>query len=112
MGPHLGATYPYLGVTRPHLGATRRPLRIFSLCYFYVSCFIFIFQRVDYQLLRNMKHCTCMFHIMFQCFISKTLWERFKNTVEAIQKHCGSDLKTLRERSIAPSVFLKMKHET
>ena len=22
---------------------------------------------------------------------SKTLWERFENTVGAIQKHCGSD---------------------
>ena len=85
---------------------TRRPLRIFSLCYFYVSCFIFIFQRVDYQSLRNMKHCTCMFHIMFQCFISKTLRERFKNTVGAIQKHWGSD------RSL-PQCFLKwnMKHK-
>ena len=30
----------------------------------------------------------------------------------AIQKHCGSDLKTLRERESAPSVFLKVKHET
>ena len=30
----------------------------------------------------------------------------------AIQKHCGSDFKTLRERESAPSVFLKMKHET
>ena len=30
----------------------------------------------------------------------------------AIQKYCGSDLKTLREREGAPSVFLKMKHET
>ena len=30
----------------------------------------------------------------------------------AIQKHWGSDLKTLRERESAPSVFLKMKHET
>ena len=30
----------------------------------------------------------------------------------AIQKHCGSDSKTLRERESAPSVFLKMKHET
>ena len=30
----------------------------------------------------------------------------------AIQKHCGSDLKTLRERESAPSVFWKMKHET
>ena len=39
-----------------------------------------------------------MFHIMFQCFISKTLWERFKNTVGAIQKHSGSDSKTLWER--------------
>ena len=112
MGPYLGATRPHLGVTRRPQVRTRRPLRIFSLCCFYVSCFIFIFQRVDYQLLRNMKHSTCMFHIMFQCFISKTLWGRFKNTVGAIQKHCGSDSKTLRERSIAPSVFFKMKHET
>ena len=30
----------------------------------------------------------------------------------AIQKHCGSDSKTLRERESAPSVFWKMKHET
>ena len=53
-----------------------------------------------------------MFHFWFQCFILKTLWERFKNTVGAIQKHWGSDSKTLRERESAPSVFLKMKHET
>ena len=53
-----------------------------------------------------------MFHFWFQCFILKTLWEKNKNTVGAIQKHCGSDLKTLRERESAPSVFLKVKHET
>ena len=47
-----------------------------------------------------------MFHF------KKTLWERFKNTVGAIQKHWGRDLKTLRERWNAPSVFKKMKHET
>ena len=35
-----------------------------------------------------------------------------KNTVGAIQNLCGSDSKTLRERESAPSVFLKMKHET
>ena len=35
-----------------------------------------------------------------------------KNTEGEKQKHCGSDLKTLRERESAPSVFLKMKHET
>ena len=58
-------------------------------------------------------------NIRIQCFtfsfnvsLQKTLWERFKNTVGAIQKHCGSDSKTLRERESAPSVFLKMKHET
>ena len=93
------------GTRRPQV-RTRRPLRIFSLCCFYVSCFIFIFQCVDYQLLRNMKHSTRMFHIMFQCFISKTLWERFKNTVGAIQKHWGSD-------QSLPQCFLKwnMKHK-
>ena len=31
-----------------------------------------------------------MFHFWFQCFILKTLWEKNKNTVGAIQKHCGS----------------------
>ena len=46
-----------------------------------------------------------MFHFWFQCFIKK-------NTVGEKQKHCGSDLKTLWERESAPSVFLKMKHET
>ena len=35
-----------------------------------------------------------------------------KNTVGEKQKHCGSDTKTLRERFYAPSVFLKVKHET
>ena len=35
-----------------------------------------------------------------------------KNTEGEKQKHCGSDLKTLWERESAPSVFLKMKHET
>ena len=44
--------------------------------------------------------------------ILKTLREKNKNTVGAIQKHRGSDSKTLREQSIAPSVFKKMKHET
>ena len=54
-----------------------------------------------------------MFHFSFQCFIfkntvgaiqkhcgsdTKTLWERYKNTVGAIQKHNGSDSKTLWER--------------
>ena len=53
-----------------------------------------------------------MFHFWFQCFILKTLREKNKNTEGAIQKHCGSDSKTLRERESAPSVFLKMKHET
>ena len=53
-----------------------------------------------------------MFHFWFQCFILKTLWEKNKNTVGAIQKHCGSDLKTLWERESAPTVFLKVKHET
>uniref|UniRef100_UPI004026FE59 hypothetical protein n=1 Tax=Alloprevotella sp. TaxID=1872471 RepID=UPI004026FE59 len=36
----------------------------------------------------------------------KTLWKRFKNTVEAIQKHCGSDSKTQWERETSPIVFL------
>ena len=35
-----------------------------------------------------------------------------KNTEGEKQKHCGSGSKTLRERESAPSVFLKMKHET
>ena len=42
---------------------------------------------------------------MYQCFTfrfnvssPKTLWERFKNTMGAIQKHNGSDSKTLWER--------------
>uniref|UniRef100_UPI003FD88F64 hypothetical protein n=1 Tax=Alloprevotella sp. TaxID=1872471 RepID=UPI003FD88F64 len=36
----------------------------------------------------------------------KTLWERFKNTVGAIQKHNGSDSKTQRKRETSPIVFL------
>ena len=43
---------------------------------------------------------------------TKTLWEKNKNTVGAIQNPCGSDSKTLREHATAPSVFWKMKHET
>ena len=53
-----------------------------------------------------------MFHFLFQCFILKTLREKNKNTVGAVSKHCGSDTRTLRERESAPSVFLKVKHET
>ncbi len=53
-----------------------------------------------------------MFHFWFQCFILKTLWEKNKNTVGAIQKHWGSDFKTLWERESAPTVFWKVKHET
>ena len=32
-------------------------------------------------------------------FGKKTLWERFQNTVGAISKHCGSDLKTQWEKN-------------
>ena len=46
-----------------------------------------------------------MFHFYFQCFIQKTLREKNKNTVGAIQDLCGSDSKTLWERESAPSVF-------
>ena len=87
-------------------------LRIFYLRCFLLSCFIFMFQLIDYQCFRRLKHTTFMFHFWFQCFILKTLREKNKNTVGAIQKHCGSDSKTLRERESAPSVFWKMKHET
>ena len=52
-----------------------------------------------------MKHSTRMFHIMFQCFIPKTLREKNKNTEGAIPKHSGSDIKTQWERSFAPIVF-------
>ena len=45
-------------------------------------------------------------------FILKTLREKNKNTVGAIQNLCGSDSKTLRERESAPSVFYNVKHET
>ena len=42
----------------------------------------------------------------------KTLWERFKNTVGAIQKHCGS-VKVLPQCfCFFPTVFWKVKHET
>ena len=58
-------------------------------------------------------------NIRFLCFtfsfnvsFKKTLREKNKNTVGAIQNPCGSDSKTLRERESAPSVFKKMKHET
>ena len=48
-----------------------------------------------------------MFHFYFQCFTQKkTLWEQFKNTVGAIQKHNGSDSKTQWERETSPIVFL------
>ena len=51
-----------------------------------------------------------MFHFQFQCFIQKTLREKNKNTVGAIQNLCGSDSKTLWERESAPSVFLNRSH--
>ena len=71
-----------------------------------------MFQLIDYQYFYYMKHSTSMFHFYFQSFILKTLREKNKNTVGAIQNPCGSDSKTLRERESAPSVFWKMKHET
>ena len=46
-----------------------------------------------------------MFHF------KKTLWERFKNTVGAIQKHWGSD-ETLPQCLKKWNMKLKMKHET
>ena len=46
-----------------------------------------------------------MFHF------KKTLWERFKNTEGAIQKHWGSD-ETLPQCFSVWNMKLKMKHET
>ena len=40
---------------------------------------------------------------------TKTLWKRFKNTVGAIQKHCGSD-NALPQRFEKWNMKLKMKH--
>ena len=51
-------------------------------------------------------------NIRIQCFTFSFNVSVQKNTVGAIQKHCGSDLKTLWERESAPTVFWKMKHET
>ena len=48
----------------------------------------------------------------FNVSFKKTLREKNKNTVGAIQNLCGSDSKTLWERESAPTVFWKMKHET
>jgi hypothetical protein len=45
-----------------------------------------------------MKLSLTMFHFLFQRFMLKKLWEKIKNTVGAISKHCGSDFKTLWER--------------
>ena len=59
-----------------------------------------------------MKLSLTMFHFLFQRFMLKTLWKKIKNTVEENQKHCGSDSKTLWERTIAPSGFYRVKHET
>ena len=56
-----------------------------------VSCFIFMFQLIENQTFQELKHWCSMFHFWFQCFI-------LKNTVGEKQKHCGSDSKTLRER--------------
>ena len=66
-------------------------LRIFYQWCFLLSCFIFMFQPIDYQFFWRLKHATFMFHFWFQCFI-------LKNTMGEKQKHCGSDLKTLWER--------------
>ena len=54
------------------------------------------------------------FYVSFlvSMFHTKNTEGENKNTVGAIQNPCGSDSKTLRERESAPSVFLKMKHET
>ena len=45
------------------------------------------------------------FLLPLNSYILKTLREKNKNTVGAIQNPCGSDSKTLRERESAPSVF-------
>lgn len=46
-----------------------------------------------------MKLSITMFHFLFQRFMLKTLWEKIKNTVGAISKHCGSDFKTQWEKN-------------
>ena len=64
-------------------------------------------------------------NIVYLCFIfsfnvsfkkhwgrkTKTLWERFKNTVGAIQKHCGS-VKPLPQCFEKWNMKLKMKHKS
>ena len=62
-------------------------LRIFYLRCFLLSCFIFMFQLIDYQYFWRLKHATFMFHFWFQCFILKTLREKNKNTVFWKVKH-------------------------
>ena len=38
---------------------------------FYLSCFIFMFQPIDYQLFRKMKHNTSMFHLLKALIINR-----------------------------------------
>jgi len=69
--------------------------------------FMFHFYVSTYWLSILLKAETYDFYVSFLVSMFHT-----KNTEGEKQKHCGSDFKTLRERESAPSVFLKMKHET
>ena len=70
-----------------------------------------MFQPIDYQSFWSLKHTTSMFHFYFQCFILKTLREKYKNTVGAIQNLCGSD-NALPQCFEKWNMKLKMKHKS
>ena len=91
-------------------------LRIFTYCIF---CFHVSFLSFNLLIINTFEGWIYDFYVSFLVSMfhskkhwgrkTKTLWKRFKNTVEAIQKHCGSD-NALPQRFEKWNMKLKMKH--
>ena len=85
----------------------------------YILCFMFHFYVSTHWLSIHSKAETLNFDVSFLLSMfhsqkhsgrkTKTLWERFKNTEGAIQKHCGSD-NALPQCFEKWNMKLKMKH--
>ena len=81
--------------------ALNRHFRFTYILPLHILCFMFHFYVSTYWLSRLSKAETSNFDVSFLLSLfhsqkhsgrkTKTLWERFKNTEGAIQKHCGSD---------------------
>ena len=82
-------------------------LYTFSKPLIYLSCFIFMFQLIDYQSFQKMKHTTLMFHFQFHVSLFKTLWERFHAPTVFLNRSLSVFESLPQCFYFSPSVFLE-----